>query len=104
LKSIKSYDEFKEIIKSDLSIVIAKTKNCVVCNPITVKLENFMNDYPEVPVYQIYLEDVEIFSGQHLVFTVPTIIIFNEGNEILRESRFINFSNIQRLLDIYLEK
>ena len=63
-----------------------------------------MIDYPEIPSYQVYLEDITIFSGQHLVFTVPTVLVFSNSQEILRESRFIDFSKIERLFNIYLEK
>jgi hypothetical protein len=66
------------------------------------KLKVFMNDYPSIPAYELYLEDVEMFQGQQLVFTVPTILVFSEGKEILRESRFIDFEKIKRLFDLYL--
>jgi hypothetical protein len=37
------------------------------------------------------------------VFTVPTVIVFADGKEILRESRFIDFKRIERLFDAYVE-
>jgi hypothetical protein len=102
METIKNYDEFLNIIKSDIVVVIAKTKTCVVCKPLSEKLRIFMEDYPSIPAYQVYLEDVEMFQGQQLVFTVPTILVFSESKEILRESRFIDFEKIRRLFDLYL--
>ena len=102
MKTIKNYDEFLEIINNEMIVVIAKTKMCVVCKPLSEKLRIFMEDYPSIPAYEVYLEDVELFQGQHLVFTVPTILVFSEGKEILRESRFIDFSKIERLFNLYL--
>ncbi|MDD3712200.1 MAG: thioredoxin family protein [Candidatus Izemoplasmatales bacterium] len=102
MKKIENYEEFLEIIKHDISIVIAKTKTCSVCKPISEKLKIFMNDYPQIPGYELYIEDIEMFQGQHLVFTVPTILVFSNGKEILRESRFIDFNKIKRLFDLYL--
>lgn len=102
MKTISSYDDFQEIIKSEISVVIAKTKTCSVCVPLSAKLKEFMEDYPTIPTYQVYLEDVEMFQGQHLVFTVPTILVFSESKEILRESRFIDFSKLERLFNLYL--
>jgi hypothetical protein len=43
-----------------------------------------------------------MFQGQQLVFTVPTILVFSYEKEILRESRFIDFSKLSRLFDLYL--
>ncbi|XFA98849.1 thioredoxin family protein [Candidatus Izemoplasma sp. B36] len=102
MKTISNYEEFQEIINQELVILIAKTKTCAVCHPLTDKLNSFMKDYPSIPSYQLYLEDIQIFSGQHLVFTVPTILVFSNKQEILRESRFIDFNKIERLFDIYL--
>jgi hypothetical protein len=102
MEILNNYDAFQEAVKQDLVVVIAKTKTCNVCRPLTEKLKHFMEDYPTIPSYQLYLEDVEIFQGQHLVFTVPTIIVFSESKEILRESRFIDFSKIERLFQLYL--
>jgi thiol-disulfide isomerase/thioredoxin len=99
---IKNYDEFNEIIQKEMAIIIAKTKTCTVCKPLSAKLQEFMTNYPSIPAYEIYLEDVEIFQGQHLVFTVPTILVFSNSQEILRESRFIDFAKIERLFNIYL--
>ena len=102
METIKNYDEFLNIIQSEIVVVIAKTKTCVVCKPLSEKLRIFMEDYPTIPAYQVYLEDVEMFQGQQLVFTVPTILVFSQSKEILRESRFIDFEKIRRLFDLYL--
>jgi len=102
METIKNYDEFLNIVKSEIVVVIAKTKTCVVCKPLSEKLRIFMEDYPTIPAYQVYLEDVEMFQGQQLVFTVPTILVFSQSKEILRESRFIDFEKIRRLFDLYL--
>lgn len=102
MKTIENYDDFLEIIKGDMTVIIAKTKTCVVCKPLSEKLRIFMIDYPTIPSYQLYLEDVEMFQGQQLVFTVPTIIVYSDGKEILRESRFIDFDKLKRLFNLYL--
>ncbi len=102
MRTIQSYEEFTELAKQDLIILIAKTKTCAVCTPLTDKLIDFMKEYESIPAYQVYLEDVSLFQGQHLVFTVPTILVFSEGREILRESRFIDFAKIKRLFDLFL--
>lgn len=100
---IKNYEEFQSLVNKDLVIIIAKTKTCAVCHPLTEKLIGFMKNYSSIPYYELFLEDVELFQGQHLVFTVPTVLVFSQGKEILRESRFIDFEKIERLLNLYLE-
>jgi len=75
------------------------TTTCNVCKSIFPRLEELMQAYPQ-KLYKIDAEQFPELAGQNRVFTVPTILIFAEGKEVLRESRFIDFAKIQRLLDI----
>ncbi len=104
MQTLLNYESFQEAIRQEMMIVIAKTKTCNVCRPLSEKLNQFMSAYPMIPSYELYLEDVALFQGQHLVFTVPTILVFSHGQEILRESRFINFEKIERLFNMYLNE
>ncbi len=102
MNQLNSYPEFQETIKNEMVVIIAKTKTCAVCKPLSEKLRIFMQDYPTIPAYELYLEDIELFQGQQLVFTVPTILVFSNDKEILRESRFIDFQKLERLFQLYL--
>lgn len=75
------------------------TKTCSVCKSIFPRLEALMQAYPQ-KYYKIDVEHLPELAGQNRVFTVPTILVFAEGKEVLRESRFIDFSKIQRILDL----
>ena len=35
------------------------------------------------------------------MFTIPAILVYSEGKEILREARFFNFKEIENFLDRY---
>lgn len=101
MNEIKHIKDMDNIINRDLVIIIAKTKNCSVCKPVAQRLEILLQDYPNISMYEVYVDELEEFRGQYLVFTVPTVLVFSNGKEILRESRFIEFNNIKRLLSIY---
>lgn len=101
MEKLTSYESFQSALSAPLIVVIAKTEHCTVCKPVHARLTDLMKRFPDIPSYQIDVEHVEAFRGQHLVFTVPTILIFEAGKEILRESRFVDFGRIERLLDLY---
>lgn len=73
------------------------TLSCNVCHSVLPKLLEIIKDYP-VSLFKIQADENQELAGQLTVFTVPTILIFYKGNEILRESRFIDFKNIEKLL------
>jgi len=104
MKTINTYETFQTFIKQPLTVIHAKTKQCNVCVSVGAQLESLIEAYPTVPFGQIFLEDIPVFQGQHLIFTVPTVVIFSKGKEILRESRFIDFKRIDRLLALYIDE
>jgi len=101
MQEIKSYQQLSEIIKQDLVMIIAKTHTCSTCTTINDIIAQNVKYIGELPVYYIYVDDVAEFRGEYTIFSVPTVLIFNEGKEILRESKFINFAKIDRLIDMF---
>lgn len=98
---ISNIEEANEIIKKDFVMVIAKSHTCSICNSILQTLEHNIPNLSEIEIHNIYIDDVDEFRGQHTIFSVPSVLIFSEGKELLRESRYINYSKIQRLIDVY---
>ena len=100
-KLIEKYSEVETILKKDLVLIIAKTHTCTACKTIAPMLENNVVGLEKIDIYNIYVDDIELFRGEHLIFSAPTVLVFSEGKELLRESRYINYDKISRLIDIY---
>jgi len=79
-------------------VLYFETPDCGVCHAIFPKLMKILNEY-EIEVMKIDAVENPEIAGQHLVFTVPTILVLAEGKEMLRESRYIDFAKITRILD-----
>ena len=97
----QSADEVIQAIQPDQEPVVLyfTTTTCNVCKSVFPRLEALMQAYPQ-KLYKIDAEQFAELAGQNRVFTVPTILIYADGKEVLRESRFIDFAKIQRLLDL----
>ena len=98
---IKNNQEADKVINKDFVMVIAKSHTCSICNTILNTMQNNVPNLDQIEIYNIYIDDVDEFRGQHTIFSVPTVLIFSEGKELLRESRYINYSKIQRLIELY---
>jgi predicted thioredoxin/glutaredoxin len=101
MNEIKNMKEANQIIKKDFVMVIAKSHTCTICNTILNTLEQNIPNLKDIEIHNIYIDDVDEFRGQHTIFSVPTVLIFSQGKELLRESRYINYAKIQRLIDLY---
>ena len=103
MKTIEKFKDIDKIINKDLVMVIAKTHSCSSCQTIANMLETNLMHYHEIEKYAIYVDDIDQFRGEYLIFSVPTVIIFNKGKELLRESRYINYAKIDRLIQMFTE-
>ncbi len=101
MTTITNYEDLNNTIQKDFVLVIAKTKTCTICKTIDWQFKHQIKHYESLEKFEVYIEDVERFRGEHMVFSVPTILFFSEGKELLRQSRFFNFDMINRLIETY---
>ncbi len=55
-------------------------------------------DKYSIPVRLVDTQSELEFASQLLVFTVPTVLLMLGGREISRESRFIDFTALERVM------
>lgn len=100
---IEKFSDVDKIIKKDLVMIIAKTHTCSSCKTIANMLEANMSHFYQIEKYNIFVDDIDLFRGEYLIFSVPTVIIFSEGKELLRESRYFNYEKMDRLIEMFLK-
>jgi len=98
---IEKYSEVKKIINKDLVMVIAKSHTCNSCNTIANIMNNNMMHFDKIDKYNIFVDDIDQFRGEYLIFSVPTVLIFSEGKELLRQSRYFDYAKIDRLIEMF---
>ena len=97
---IKTKEQFQELIDSNFTILIYfELAGWNVCHDVYPRVLDIVESVG-IPIWNIDINEVKEVAGQNLVFTIPTILVFNESKEVLRESRFIDFENIKRILSL----
>lgn len=96
---IDSNEEFEDFKQGARYILYFSSENCNVCHSVFPRLLE-LNSNTDIPIGRIDVDKNIEIAGQNLVFTIPTILIFNENTELLRESRFIDFLKIEKLLSV----
>ncbi len=101
MKNIESHEELQEILQSHTNVLAYfSTPTCNVCKVLLPKVKNLGADFPNTRFVYINTEKITQAAGQHLVFAVPTILIFNEGKEVTRFSRHFGMEDLVRILEI----
>jgi thiol-disulfide isomerase/thioredoxin len=97
---LTTYEEIDQAIQKEFVMILAKSHTCTACKTIYDVLQYNVENLDQVETYTVFIDDMSKFRGDHLIFSVPTVLIFSEGKELLRESRYINYAKISRLIDM----
>jgi thiol-disulfide isomerase/thioredoxin len=92
--------QFLEMIKNQETFLLYfTTPDCGVCKMLYPRLLNEIQEF-NFPLLKVDSARFTELSGQYLVFAVPTVLIIHQQKEVLRESRYIDFTKISRLLNL----
>lgn len=106
-QNIKSLREIKDIIDNQPALLAYFShQNCNVCKVLKPKVRNLIeNNFPRLSLYYVNTIEYPDVAGQFSVFTVPTLLVFFESKEYIRESRYVNldkfYDRLEKLYGIY---
>lgn len=94
LDSPQTIDRF--IGENKIALLYMGANNCGVCVALLPKIEELLKKYSKIACAKIEVDKLPEVAGQYSVFTVPAIIIFIEGKEVIREARFISIPDLEQ--------
>ncbi len=103
MKKIEIVNEalLEELKQEGKYLLYFKTSTCSVCGVMEDKLmEEFKN--LDLTMGLVQIETMPRLRGQYLVFSGPTLVVFDGEKEIHRESRFIEIDRLRRVFELWL--
>jgi thioredoxin-like negative regulator of GroEL len=92
-----SIDQVLRLIDENaLAFVYISRKNCGVCHAVQPQVQEMLEEFPTIKPIQVSADDVPEVAGQFTVFTVPALLLFAEGKEVIREARFVVMDELHR--------
>ncbi len=97
---ITSTDQVDRFIKDHpLSFIYISRENCGVCTSLFPKIRNLLTKFPNIRLGFIDADQVTEIAGKFSVFTVPVLLFFVDGKEVLREARFVHTDALEKQLE-----
>lgn len=93
LKSIESIDTFTK--EAGFNLVYFSTEACNVCKALFPKVEQLLKSYPEIKAARVDLTELTEAAGAYSIFTIPCILAYMDGKEIIREARYISMDQLE---------
>ena len=106
-QDIQSIEDLKNVVDDQSAVLVYFSHhNCNVCKTLKPKIQGLVeNNFPEIAMYYVNILNQPEAAAQYSVFTVPTILVFFEGREYIRESRHVNldklYDRLNKLYGIY---
>jgi len=104
MKRLSTFKEIDEFIKSnEFSLLYFGLHNCSVCDALFPKVQAMLENYPNIKLGRVYIDENAELGGKFSIFTVPAILVYIEGKEAIREARFINMELLENSIKRYYD-
>ena len=93
LTSLTQVEKF--ISDHQFSFLYVSRTNCGVCHAILPQLQNLLEDFLQIQLGHVNADDVEEIAGHYSILTVPVLLLFVDGKEMIREARFVRMKSLE---------
>lgn len=103
MKVLNSFDGIDRFIKENkVAMLYFSSDNCNVCVGLLPKIEELMKKYRKIVYAKVEIDELQSVVGKYSIFTLPAIILFIDGKEMIREARFISIIELEeKILRFY---
>ncbi|MPM58038.1 hypothetical protein SDC9_104867 [bioreactor metagenome] len=99
---INSNEAIEALINNnEMVLVYFGGNNCGVCTALKPKVQEILKKYPRIKSAQVDVEQSIKISAYYNIFTIPAILVFIEGKEIIREARHISIQEVDAKIERY---
>jgi thioredoxin-like negative regulator of GroEL len=99
---VNTNDSIKELINNnEMLLLYFGGNNCNVCTAMKPKVEVLLKEFPKICSAQVDVEKSIEIAAAYNIFTIPVILVYIEGKEIIREARHISIQDIHDRIERY---
>ena len=93
----RSIEEVRQFIQeNELAFVYISREDCSVCHAVRPQVQSMLKNYPRIRSIQADADRIPEVAGDFTVFSVPALLLFAEGKELIREARFVKMDDLDR--------
>ncbi len=103
MESISSLGEFQDLVAGRQAVALyCSTPSCGVCASLKPKVaELFGRHFPSMELFYADIEALPELRGQLSVYSIPAVLGYFQGKELIREARNFGVAELGRKVDRY---
>jgi len=100
MQGIFDFELLKEKKETEKGLLLYfSNESCSVCKVLKPRVEELLLDkFPEISSFYIDVDKSPLISGQHQVFSIPTILLYFNSREHARYSRNISIHQLENAI------
>lgn len=75
--------------------------SCGVCRAVEPKLKDILADFPSLAAGKVDVEEAANTAAAYSIFTIPAIMVFAEGKEVIRAARHFSLEDLKARIQRY---
>ncbi|MGB9685211.1 MAG: thioredoxin family protein [Rectinema subterraneum] len=103
MKTVQSYNEITQLIQQNEAVLFyCSAPSCGVCKSLKPKvIELVQSHFPNLPLYYVDIDAIPETRGQLSVYSVPAVLVYFKGKELIREARNFGIMELGAKIDRY---
>jgi len=103
MKKLKNIIDVRNFIQDkEIAFLYVSSWECSVCRELLPKVESVLGKYPAIACRHIEAGEIPEVAGELSVFTTPVLLMFIDGKEVIRESRYVMISELEDKIDRFI--
>ena len=95
MKELTDFETIKNMMEAEgFRFFFLSRPQCGVCGVVKEKMIKVLEEYPRIESYYVDLNKVPEAAGQFSIFTIPAVLLFTDGHEIIREACYLSVDDI----------
>lgn len=99
IKHIETIEEFDEFIKNGKVIIDFYANWCGPCRMLAPILEDLDQEVSDLKIGKINVDDLGELAERYTVFSIPTLILIKDGEELKKQVGFLPMDSLKHLIE-----
>lgn len=100
MEKVHTLEGIKKIIdENQLTLLYISRPDCSVCHGLLPQVEELLKEFPSIVSIQADADEIPEIAGEYSIFTVPVVLVFADGKEVVRRARFVPIGELQVQLE-----
>jgi len=95
LKALEDFETLQKTTeKEGMHLFYFSRPDCGMCGALKPKVKSMVKNFPEMKSYYVDLDIIPEAAGQLSILTIPAVLVYAEGKEVVREARYISMDQL----------